>query len=83
MDCQENTTYLINKVEYDKYCFKSKEKSKDVKKEDCYCVGCRKNTKNKNIKEVPLENKIRQQNSPCIDCDSNKSTFLKQVKNKK
>ena len=29
-------------VEYDKYCFKSKEKPKYVKKEDSYCVGCRK-----------------------------------------
>ena len=38
--------------------FKSKEKLKSVKKEDSYCVGCRKKTKNKNIKGVALENKI-------------------------
>ena len=29
-------------VEYVKYCFKSKEKPEYVKKEDSYCVGCRK-----------------------------------------
>ena len=28
------------------------------KKEDSYCVGCRKKTKNKNIKGVAFENKI-------------------------
>ena len=37
----------------------------------------------KNIKGVPLENKIGQQKSICVDCDSKKSTFLKQGKNKK
>ena len=31
-------------VEYDKYCFKSKEKPKYVKKEDSCCVGFRKKT---------------------------------------
>ena len=70
-------------VEYDKYCFKSKGKPKYVKKEDSYCVGCKKNTKNKNIKGVALENKIGQQKSTCVDCDSKKSTFFKRVKNKK
>ena len=70
-------------VEYDKYRFKSKEKPKYVKKEDSYWVECRKTkTKNKNIKGVALENKIGQQNSTCVDCDSKKSTFLKRVKNK-
>ena len=38
-------------IEYDKYGFKSKEKQKYVKRK----------TDNKNIKEVALENKIRQQ----------------------
>ena len=70
-------------VEYDKYRFKSKEKRKYVKKEDSYCVGCRKKTKNKNIKGVALENKIGQQKSTYIDCDSKKSPFLKRVKNEK
>ena len=46
--------------------FKSKEKPKSVKKEDSYCVGCRKKTKNKNIKGVALENKIGQQKSTCV-----------------
>ena len=45
MDCQENTTYLIKMVEYDKYRFKSKEKPKYVKKETSYCVGFRKKQK--------------------------------------
>ena len=45
MDCQENTAYLIKVIEYVKYCFKSKEKSKYVKKKTRYCVGCRKNIK--------------------------------------
>ena len=45
MDCQENTTYLIKMVEYDKYRFKSKEKTKYVKKEISCCVGCRKKNK--------------------------------------
>ena len=53
------------------------------KKEDSYCVGCRKKTKNKNIKGVASENKIGQQKSMCVACDSKKSTFLKRVKNKK
>ena len=34
-------------IEYDKYCFKSKEKRKYVEKEDSYCVGCRKKKKKK------------------------------------
>ena len=34
-------------VEYDKYCFKSKEKPKYVKKEDGYSVVCRKKQKRK------------------------------------
>ena len=66
-------------VEYDKYRFKSKEKPKYMKKEDSYCVGCRK----KKHKRSTLENKIGQQKSTCVDCDSKKSTFLKQGKNKK
>ena len=31
-------------VQYDKYRVKSKEKPKYVKKEDSYCLGCRKTT---------------------------------------
>ena len=75
MDCQENTTYLIKMVEYDKYRFKSKEKPKYVKKETSYCVGCRKKTKNKNIKGVALENKIGQQNQYVLMVILKKSTF--------
>ena len=32
-------------LEYEKYCFKSKEKPKYVKKEGSSCVGCRKKSK--------------------------------------
>ena len=72
-------------VQYDKYRVKSKEKPKYVKKEDSYCVGCRKTTTTtkKNIKGVALEIKIGQQKSICVDCDFKKSTFLKGIKNKK
>ena len=49
-------------VEYDEYHFKSKGKTKYVKKEDSYCVGCR---KNKTKKAVALENKIAQQSNRC------------------
>ena len=48
MDSQENNTYLIKMIEYDKYRFKSKEKPKYVKKETSYCVGCRKKQQKKN-----------------------------------
>ena len=86
MHCQENNTYHTKLVEYDKYCFKSKEEPKYVKKETSYCVGCNNNNNNnnnKNIKGVALENKIGQKKSTCGDCDSKKSTFLKRVNNKK
>ena len=45
------------------------------KKEESYCVGCRKKTKHKNIKGIALENKMRPQKSMCVDCNSKKSTF--------
>ena len=35
------------------------------------------------MKGVALENKIGQQKSVCADCNSKKSTSLKQVKNEK
>ena len=60
-------------VEYDKYRFKIREKPKYVKKYS-YCVGFRKKKKG-----VALTNKIGQQKSICVDCDSKKSTFLKQI----
>ena len=60
---------------------KNKEtKPKYIKKENSYCLVCKKKTDNKNIKGVALENKIGQQKSICVDCDSKKSTFLKPIK---
>ena len=47
-------------VEYDKYQNKIKRKTNIRKKEDSYCVRCRKKNNNKNIKGVALE-KIGQQ----------------------
>ena len=71
-------------VEYDKYCFKSKEQPKQVKKkENTYYIVCEKKTDNKNIKGIALEEKIGQQKSTCVDCNSRKTTFLKAVKPKK
>ena len=40
----------------------------------------RKQKDNKIIKGVALENKIGQQKSTCVKCDSKKSTFLKPIK---
>ena len=40
-------------------------------------------TNNKEIKGFNLENKIELQKSACSVCSKTKSTFLKQVKNKK
>ena len=59
-----------------------KTKSKYVKKENSYCLACKKKTDNKNIKGVALENKIGQQKSICDNFKS-KKTFLKRVKSKK
>ena len=69
-------------VLYDKYCFKLKQKPKYLKKEKntAYFV---KRKQIRKTKGVALENKIHQQKSICAGCESKKSTFLKQVKNKK
>ena len=56
-----------------------KEKPKYVKKTQLLC-SMQKKTKSKSIKGVALENKIGQQKSICVDCDSGKSTFLKSIK---
>ena len=51
-------------------------KPKYVKKEIRYCLKCvGKKTKNENIIGIELENKIGQEKSTCIVCDSRKSTF--------
>ena len=55
------------------------------KKENGYCLVCKKKTDNKNIKNIKkaLENIIGQQKSRCVDCISKKLTFLKPIRNKK
>ena len=45
------------------------------KKENLYCLVCKKKTDNKNIKRVALENTVGQEKSTCVKCDSKKSTF--------
>ena len=45
------------------------------KKENLYCLVCKKKTDNKNIKGVALENTAGQEKSTCVKCDSKKSTF--------
>ena len=53
-----------------------------MKKEINYCLNCGRKTKNENIKGAALKNKLGQQKSTCIVCDSGKSTFLKPITNK-
>ena len=59
-----------------------KTKSNYMKKKISYCLKCGKKTK-KMKTGVELENKIGQQKSMCLVCDSKKSTFLKPITNKK
>ena len=72
MDCQENTTYFIKMVEYDKHRLKSKQKPKYVKKETSFCVGCRE----KNQKIKTNNNRLFIQ-SKCPKCGIKKSRFVK------
>ena len=61
-------------------------KNQNTKKKIVIVKGVEKNkqkTKNKNIKEVALKNKIGQQKLTCVDCDSKKSSFSERIKNKK
>ena len=52
------------------------------KKENIYCLVCKKKTKteNKKIRAVALVNKIVTQRLLCTVCTSRKSTFLKAIK---
>ena len=50
------------------------------KKENTYCLVCRKKTNNKKIRGVALKNKIAIRRLLCTDCVSRKSTFLKPIK---
>ena len=71
MDYQKNTVRLQKMSGK-----KNKEtKPKYVKKEIRYCLKC--GGKNENIIGIELENKIGQQKSTCVVCDSRKSTFFK------
>ena len=50
-----------------------------MKKKISYCLKCGK--KNKKMKTgVELQNKIGQQKSKCLVCDSKKPSFLKPIK---
>ena len=43
-----------------------------------YCFGCKYYTKHFRPKKVKMTNKVLREKSPCIDCRSNQSRFLKQ-----
>ena len=43
-----------------------------------YCFGCKDYTKNFRPEKVKMTNKILREKSNCVDCQSNKSRFLKQ-----
>ena len=48
-----------------------------------YCLGCKDYTNNFKLQEVKMTNKLLREESNCVDCQSNKSRFLKQKHNKK
>ena len=68
--------------EYKKWLIKKNKetKSKYLKKKISYCLKCGKKAKTENIEGLALENKIGQQKSTCVVCNSKKSTFLKPIK---
>ena len=43
-----------------------------------HCFGCKDYTKNFRPEKVKMTNKILREKSNCVDCQSNKSRFLKQ-----
>ena len=73
IDYQKNTTNIIKMTN-------KETKPKYKKKRISYCLKCARKTKNENIEGVALENKMGQQRSTCVVCDSKKSTFLKPIK---
>ena len=48
-----------------------------------YYLGCKDYTNNFKLQEVKMTNKLFREESNCVDCQSNKSRFLKQKHNKK
>ena len=48
-----------------------------------YYLGCKDYTNNFKLQEVKMTNKLLREESNCVDCQSNKSRFLKQKHNKK
>ena len=70
MDCQKNSANNV-KMTGKKYV---------KKKENTYCLVCKKKTDNKKIKGVTLANKIATQRSLCTVCSSRKLPFLKPIK---
>ena len=43
-----------------------------------YCFGCKNYTKNFRPEKVKMMNKVVREKSHCVDCQSNKSSLLKQ-----
>ena len=48
-----------------------------------YCFGCKDYMQNFRAQEVKMTNKVLEEKSDCVVCQSNKSRFLKQKHNKK
>ena len=46
-----------------------------------YCLGCKDYTHNFRPEKVKMTNKVLREKSHCVDCQSNKSRFLKQKLN--
>ena len=68
MDCQKSTANNI-KMAVKQYVKK--------RKENTYCLVCKKKTDNAKIRAVALVNKIAAERSLCTVFTSRKSTFLK------
>ena len=51
-----------------------------IKKQDTYCLRCKKRTDNKSITPKQIVYKLIAQKSICVDCSSKKSVFVKEWK---
>ena len=98
-DCQnQNLNQILNKIKVfqmdcQKYVTKlqrmknTQSKIKPIKSrkglETAYCMGCKDFAHNFRPQEVKMTNKVLREESNCVVCRSNKSTYLKQNHNNK
>ena len=59
------------------------DKTREKTPETTYCLGCKDYTNNFKLQEVKVTNKVLREKSNCVDCQPNKSRFLKQKHNSK